>query len=253
MKLAILVTARLGSTRLSKKHMIQVLGRPILSYLIERIENEFRGELDHGEVEIIIATSDEPENRAFEQFSKKGVKVFYGSINNIPFRHLQCVDVHHLDGVITVDGDDILCSVAGMKAVFKALKMGASYVKTTNLPFGMNSCGYSRDFLRHALEGHKNEILETGWGRIFDESKTQLIAFPSITQNDQLRFTLDYEEDLKFFKAVIQSLRGDTETASDQTIVATVIKDHLFQINGKLFEQYWSNFQNNLRNETEQS
>jgi len=251
MKLGILVTARLGSTRLRQKHLIPVLGRPILSYLTQRIENEFRKELDHGEVEIIIATSDEPENRAFEQFSKKGVKVFYGSINNIPFRHLQCVDAHHLDGVVAVDGDDILCSLAGMRGVYGDLKAGDPYVKTTDLPFGMNSFGYSSDFLRNGLQGHSHEILETGWSRIFDGSKIKEIPCPSILQDDRLRFTLDYKEDLKFFEAIIESLGDRITTASGDDIISTVMQNQLFNINGKLIETYWSNFQKNLRTESQ--
>jgi len=35
------IIARLGSTRLSDKHLIKVEGKPIITYLIERIKHHF--------------------------------------------------------------------------------------------------------------------------------------------------------------------------------------------------------------------
>ena len=168
MKTGIFITARLGSTRLEKKHLLTVNNHPILFFLIKRIKEEFREQLISGEIKIIIVTSDEPENREFENFQKDGATVFYGSINNIPLRHLQAATAHSLDSIISVDGDDILCSVKGMRTVYEALMQGAKYAKTSNFPFGMNSSGYSKDFLESSLNGHFGDILETGWGRIFD-------------------------------------------------------------------------------------
>ena len=163
MKTGILVTARLGSTRLEKKHLICVNDKPLILYLIERIRWEFKEEINKGDVKIIIATSDEHENRKFEDFSKFGVSVFYGSINNIPLRHSQATAVHELDAVVSVDGDDILCSPKGMREVYRELCKGTKYVKTSNLPFGMNSSGYASSFLEDSIRNHASDTLETGW------------------------------------------------------------------------------------------
>jgi spore coat polysaccharide biosynthesis protein SpsF len=88
MKTGVLITARLGSTRLKQKHLMEVQGHPIIFYLIERIKHEFEMEINNQEITVYITTSDEPENRALEKVSSN-VNVFYGSINNIPLRHLQ--------------------------------------------------------------------------------------------------------------------------------------------------------------------
>ncbi len=242
MKTGIFFTARLGSSRLKQKHLLPVNGRPILHYLLKRVERAFQPELAAERASLVIVTSDEPENRQFEQFTNSNTGVFYGSINNIPLRHFQAAEHHSVDQIVAVDGDDILCSFAGMRAALDALLSGADYVKTSNLPFGMNCLGYRRKFLESSLEGHGDSILETGWGRIFDQNLQRDIPMPFSIQNESLRFTLDYEEDYNFLRKVIESFHDGIFDAADEDIVQAVIKRNLYSINEGISKQYWENF-----------
>lgn len=249
MKTGILVTARLGSTRLQRKHLLEVGGRPIISYLLERIATAFAGELASGDASLIIATSDEPENREFERFALNGVTVFYGAASNIPLRHLQAARVHGLDGIVAVDGDDVLCATEGMRRVFEALSGGSEYVRTSGLPFGINSFGYSTAFLAGSLAAHCDATLETGWGRIFDETRVADIPVLSSVTSDSLRFTLDYEADYRFFTAVIERLGERVCRASAEEIVAVVMADKLYTLNEAIMQEYWINFNRNKEKE----
>jgi spore coat polysaccharide biosynthesis protein SpsF len=242
MKIGILITARLGSTRLEKKHMLPVEGHPILYFLIRRIAIEFHAEVTNRQVAILIATSDETENTMFECFLKDGVNVFYGSVNNIPLRHLQAAKSYDLDAMISVDGDDILCSVKGMRTVYDRLNKGSPYVRTSGLPFGMNSMGYSRQFLESALGGRNEKILETGWGRIFDQSLAVDIAMPFPVQDDALRFTLDYDEDYHFFESLITALGEHVWHIKDEDIAKLVLDNKIYVHNEPIARQYWNNF-----------
>ena len=242
MKIGIFITARLGSTRLKRKHLLEVDGHPVLYFLIKRTTVAFQTEINDEKIKIIIVTSDEPENRAFEQFTQDGITVYYGSINNIPLRHFQAAKAYSLDGIVSIDGDDILCSTKGMRAVYDALIQGCAYVKTSNLPFGMNSMGYSKNFLESSLKGHFNDILETGWGRIFDQSQLKEIYLPFAIYNNALRFTLDYEEDYQFFKSIIEAFGDDIFTVQDEEIVRLVTNEKLYLINESISKQYWDNF-----------
>jgi spore coat polysaccharide biosynthesis protein SpsF (cytidylyltransferase family) len=253
MKIGILITARLGSTRLEKKHLLQVNGQPLVHYLIERIRWEFAKEIADNVVQIVIATSDEQENRKFTEFSNSGVSVFYGSINNIPLRHSQAAAAHKLDAILSIDGDDILCSPKGMREVYWALRMGAQYVKISNLPFGMNSSGYAALFLATAIKDYANDTLETGWGRIFDEKQIMDIIVPFPFQNDALRFTLDYEEDYQFFKALIEKSGDRIIQMTDEEIVKIVLKEKIYRINEAISNQYWENFYRLQKQEMEKS
>lgn len=249
MKVGVLITARLGSTRLSQKHLLSVKDRPIITYLLDRIRIAFECEMQSDQVELIIATSDEPLNREFEQRSDIGAKVFFGSLSNIPLRHLQTADAYNLDAIIAVDGDDIFCSVQGMKAIYSRLLGGVQYVKTTDLPFGMNVFGYSKGFLSTCLEKHRDATLETGWGRIFDATALQEVAVSAENVDDKLRFTLDYPEDYEFFKALIFLLGDSVDTATDALIIETVRQHELYKMTEAISEQYWENFHNNVNNE----
>lgn len=251
MKTGILITARLGSTRLKQKHLMEVQGHPIVFYLIERIKHEFEMEINNQKIAIYIATSDEIENRALETVGNSNVTVFYGSINNIPLRHLQTAHKYELDYIISVDGDDILCSVRGMRAVYNSLIQGADYIKTTELPFGMNSAGYSTTFLQRCLDECNLNVLETGWGRIFDSSVLLELPIKTTCNNDKLRFTLDYKEDFCFFEHLITSVGSGIIEASDDEIIEVAISKELFKLNESVNEEYWRNFQQVMEKEGE--
>jgi spore coat polysaccharide biosynthesis protein SpsF (cytidylyltransferase family) len=242
MKIGILLTARLGSSRLKKKHLLEVSGQPILSYLIQRISAAFCKEIGENKIEVVIVTSDESENRQFESLVSSGLTVFYGSIQNIPLRHLQAAEEYNFDAIISVDGDDILCSVEGMRRVYQALSDGKKFVKTAGLPFGINVSGYSKDFLQSSLHDSKDAILETGWGRIFDEASLAIIDLSLPIQHEHMRFTLDYPEDFSFFQELITRFPGDLERCTDSEVVDFVEKEKLYEITKPAADRYWDNF-----------
>ena len=166
----IFITARLGSTRLSHKHLIKIEGKPMIKWLVDRFDFGFKNEILEQKIKIFITTSDKEENRLFETvFENSNVKIFYGSNSNIPLRHLQCAKAHNIDYILSVDGDDILCSIEASKIVIKKLLETGNLVKTIGLPLGMNVMGYSTLFLERSLDQNKIEKLETGWGKIFEE------------------------------------------------------------------------------------
>jgi len=250
---AILITARLGSRRLSRKQLLLVNERPLLQYLIDRIRTEFKAEIGKKQAKLAIATSVEPENKDFEQFANEEVSVFYGSSTNVPLRHLQAARHYSADAVLSVGGDDILCSTRGMRSVYNALSEGAKYVKTVNLAFGLNSRGYATHFLQSCLSGRESDVLETGWDRVLKESDVTIKEFTSAVDHSKLRFTLDYKEDFDFFKAVILALGERVGVAADDEIVDFVISNNLDRINQGLHETYWQEFYGNVDKETAHS
>ncbi|MGD0410316.1 MAG: hypothetical protein ABSC18_01320 [Verrucomicrobiota bacterium] len=241
MKTGILILARCGSTRLPQKHLQAVGGQPIISYLLRRIDQHFRMEIEAASLRVVVATGDEPQNRAFEDVVAGLAQVFYGSSRNIPLRQLQAAEAMDLDCIISVDGDDILCSPTAMGAVHEALHDGIHYAKTAGLPLGMNAFGYTRAFLKSSLQKAPRGVLETGWGRIFDEATAKTIEFNQHPGDRRLRFTLDYPEDLEFFRGVLAALGGSYLTCSDETIIRLVLDQQLF-CNANVVDKYWENF-----------
>ncbi|MEQ9146869.1 MAG: hypothetical protein RLP13_01245, partial [Cytophagales bacterium] len=164
----ILFTARLGSSRLPKKHLIEASGKTFIEWLILRYQNVFKTEINKGNVRFILATSDEPLNRAFEAtLEPYNIDVFFGNISNIPMRHLNCADHYDLQNIISIDGDDVLCSPVASYLVYEKLRAGTEndIVASIGLPLGMNSSGYTVSYLRKCMMTARDQKIETDWGR----------------------------------------------------------------------------------------
>lgn len=243
MKTGFFLTARLGSTRLPRKHLLEAGGTALLAVLAGRIVHAFGNEMRSGEAVLAVVTSDEAANREFERFAPMGVRVFYGAKENIPLRHLQATQDLWVDAVVAVDGDDIFCSVDAMRAVRDGMLRGEEYVSTSGLPLGMNAFGYRRDFLAASVAGNEHKTLETGWGYIFDSSRLVNHSLElGLNAPEKLRFTLDYAEDYEFFKAIVEHFGGDILTASDKEIVSYVLAQGLQRLTDPVSEKYWENF-----------
>ncbi len=190
MRLAVLINARIGSKRLPGKHLKLINGKPALSYLIERLQG----------FPLIIATGGK-DNRELETL---GISVEYGDPSNIPMRHLQIAARLRLDGIISVDGDDLLTSPIAVKSALEAITDGFPLVRTEGLPMGLNVLwGYSTKFLAQTLNNlnHMNK-LDTGWGWIFPKNPLHIIRY-DMPYADKVRASLDTPEDLAFFTKVL--------------------------------------------------
>ena len=248
MRTGIFITARLGSTRLERKHLLNVLDKPIITYLIKRIQFEFKAEITEDFVSLIIVTGNKKANKDLENLCDD-YEVYNGNDGNIPKRHLEAASDLQFDHVISVDGDDILCSTRAMRVVYDELNSGKNYVKTERLPLGMNVMGYSTPFLRISVEKENHDVLETGWGRIFNEKELVIIQNDKDFEDDKLRFTLDYDEDFQFFKSIIEGLSDHIYEVCDDDIINYVKKNELDCINSSISEEYWVNFQKNIDKE----
>jgi spore coat polysaccharide biosynthesis protein SpsF len=246
----IVIVARLGSTRLKQKHLIEVENNTLIQHLANRIQYRVSQSINEADFKIIIATADEPGNRKFEELEFSfPVSVYYGSIHNLPLRQLECAEDLGLDNIISIDGDDILVSCEAIVKVFDALKKGAVYIKTAGLPLGMNIMGYSTAFLKSSLEKSNHAVLETGWGRIFDAGKLTILELGDYEKDERLRFTLDYPEDADFFVKIISHFNKDITAATDAAIIDFVIGKEVFNINAFLNKTYWDNFSNQVNTE----
>jgi spore coat polysaccharide biosynthesis protein SpsF (cytidylyltransferase family) len=240
-KIGVLITARMGSTRLPDKHLRLVAGRPILAWLVERIEREFAADIAAGTLLPVLATGSYSRNARLAVLCEgNSVRMFYGDDDNVPRRHLQAAEALGLDAMLSVDGDDILCEPTAMREVHRLLAIGAQVAKTAGLPLGMNAWGYSRPALASALASADLGLLETGWGRIFEAVPAQVteLACPLA---DQVRATLDYDEDLVFFSRCISEIEG-WGAMPVGALVTEIVRRGIDRENIGVNETYWANF-----------
>src|SRR5690242_5075414 len=98
-----IIQARMSSTRLPGKVMLEAAGKPLLEHLWERLS--YCRTLDT----VIIATSDNPPDDRIEAFAKsRNIPVFRGSEHDVLDRYYQAAKAFHLDVVVRVTSDSPL-------------------------------------------------------------------------------------------------------------------------------------------------
>lgn len=98
-----IIQARMGSTRLPGKVLMELDGRTMLSDLIERVTRSKK--LD----DVIVATSTSPENDAIQkECLKLNIGCFRGDENDVLHRYLEASQWIKADVVIRITGDSVL-------------------------------------------------------------------------------------------------------------------------------------------------
>jgi spore coat polysaccharide biosynthesis protein SpsF (cytidylyltransferase family) len=252
MKIAIFITARMGSQRLSDKHFLKIKDNKLaINMLLDAIYTEFAFEISNNFILPVIVTGNIHRNKKFiELRSEYDIKIFFGDDQNIPLRHLQASMEYEIDSMMAIDGDDLMISREAMRAVYKNLLNGADYISTSGLPLGMNVMGYSSKVLREKTKDLNNGKLDTGWGYIFDTVSNKINVEFNVPNATAIRATLDYIEDLEFFKKVFNEL-NPIEINNSKDICDKIISKRLHLINSDLNERYWQNFESQRQENVE--
>ncbi len=104
----------MGSTRLPKKSMLDLAGKPLIYRIIERLKN---CRLPN---EIVLITPKKKENYIFNKISKElKVKIFFGSENNLVLRHLEAARKYKGEIIVRVPGDNCLSEPKEIDKIIK--------------------------------------------------------------------------------------------------------------------------------------
>ncbi len=250
MKIAVAILVRLGSKRLPNKHLLSYKENTYLDILCQRLIFHLSQNLKK-DVQVIICSGVNAINDPLVDWGVKNeIEIFRGNDNHIPKRLAECVAAYQLDGLVSVDGDDVLVSPESVLSVIQYLESGGLYCQTKGWPFGMNVSGYERNFLLEKAAVWRDEKMETGWGRVFQDSKHEEIS-PLVNYEpySHHRYTLDYNEDAEFFNSIIEFFKSKIFSTSTIDIVQTVEENVFFQTNMAVHQDYWINFNSEMNTE----
>src|SRR3954447_1874551 len=136
MKAVIVITARLGSTRLPGKMLAPLCGRPVLDHVVERMRLPRRPE------RILLAPTREPADDALAARAQAlGIGVFRGATEDVLVRWRDAARAFAADLIVGCDGDDVLCDAVHVDRIIEAA--GPDYITCVGLPFGTAPTGYS--------------------------------------------------------------------------------------------------------------
>jgi len=210
---AAIIQARNGSVRLPGKVMRQINGRPMISYVVERVRTAKL--LD----DVIVATTSDPIDDAMAVFlTGRGVKVFRGSPLDVLDRYYRAALQFGLKNIVRITADCPLMDGAMIdRVVGKFLEGGYDYgcnVLERTFPDGLDVEVISFQALKRAWQDAQ-EAREREHVTIYIRNHPEIFpAFNIRCAQDwgKRRWTLDYEEDFLLAEAVLKHFAKDLRT-----------------------------------------
>jgi len=213
MMIAAIVQARMGSTRLPGKVKKEIVGKPILWHIIDRLK---RAKLIDN---IIVATTDKEIDKPILGLAKKlGIASYAGSEEDVLDRYYQTAKGFGVDVIVRITAD---CPLVDPHVVDKVIRR---YLK--------GDCDYAANTLKQTYpDGLDAEVfsyaaLERAWEEARWASEREHVT-PYIRKNpdkfrlanvenrvnlSRLRWSVDEKEDLEFVRQVYKHLYKQGQT-----------------------------------------
>ncbi|MGB2963458.1 MAG: NTP transferase domain-containing protein [Anaerolineales bacterium] len=205
MKTAILVTARLKSTRLPRKVIKDIQGKPMLVHLLDRLK------LANHPDSIIICTSPIPEDDPLIEIAKQeNVQFYRGHPDDVLYRLTQAAEQFGVETVINCTADNPLVDPEYIDRLLDFhWQNNHDFSKIEGLPFGTFSYALSYPAMVKACE-IKDKVDTEVWGGYFTE--TGLFSWGIFKVVDpavrwpELRLTVDTPEDFFLMEKIFGEL-----------------------------------------------
>lgn len=222
MKTGIVIQARLGSSRLPNKVLLELThGKSILEIIINRLVR------DLPEYDIVLATSDKPEDNLIEIVgTDAGIPVFRGDEHNVLSRFIETAHLFHFDAVVRICADNPFLLI---KPIQKLIDLGektmefdyVGYRLSNEKPAILTHIGLFAEWVKtSALESipaktNDPEALEHVTNYIYsnpDLYKVLLVKSPKeVFDKTNLRFTVDTEEDFNLARNLYSKLNSSND------------------------------------------
>lgn len=202
-----IIQARLGSTRLPGKVMLDLAGRPMLSHVIARMKrSRLTSRL------IVVTTVDAEDLPIVEMARALGLPVFRGSATDPLQSFVSAARLYGADHVVRIKGD---CPIIDAQVVDAAIRLhldeGADYTGNClqrSYPVGLDVEILSREALekvwREAALRSEHEHIT-----LYVHNHPELFAIRHLAQADDrsaLRWTVDYPEDYDLVSRIFAAL-----------------------------------------------
>jgi spore coat polysaccharide biosynthesis protein SpsF len=242
MKKAIFVTVRTGSSRLLKKALIEINGKRAIEHLIGRLKASKKADM------IVLCTTTLEEDGVLCDIAKKnGINFYRGSVADKLERWNGAAQKYGVEFFITADGDDLFCDPELIDLAFRQYEKDKSdFIEGKDLICGSFTYGIKASALGKVCEIKNTEDTEMMWVYFKDTGlfKTAILEnVPSIFCRPEIRMTLDYPDDLKFFKTIIEHFDREKKDAFTlRDIISYLDKSpEVIKINQYLQEKFLAN------------
>jgi spore coat polysaccharide biosynthesis protein SpsF len=200
MRTGYFITARLKSTRLKRKILLNIDKETVLDKVIKRCKATI------GVDTVVLCTSIDEEDEELEVFAKKyGIGFFRGSECDVLKRLLNAAKEFNIDRFLSITADNPFHSIVAAQNILEFDNThSVDFVFTQNLPIGVSPYFIRTDALDVAVFMKKDSDTEI-WGPFVNQPdffKIGYVNFTNILLPAGLRITCDYEADFNFIKTL---------------------------------------------------
>ena len=144
MTIGFLITGRLKSTRLPKKVILEIAGKPMIVHMLDRIKLAKR--ID----KIVICTSTNPQDDPLEKIAKdETVYCYRGSENDVLMRLHEAAVKYHVDYIVNITADCPLIDPFFIDQIVKTYEStNADLIMSFKLPMGQRPYGIKPSALK---------------------------------------------------------------------------------------------------------
>ena len=206
-KIAAIIQARMTSTRLPCKVLMDIEGKPMLWHVVNRLK--FSEKLD----DIILAIPDTKESNVLEQFSKENkLKYFKGSEDDVLSRYYEAAKKFKCDVVVRITSDCPLIDPQVVDLVIeKHLNSGADYTSNVfkrTFPRGLDTEVFNFRTLKKIHKESKEPYQREGVNEYIYENQGmfRLASVECDKDFSYMRWTVDEIKDLEFVREIYKRL-----------------------------------------------
>ncbi len=225
MKIVAIVQARMGSTRLPRKTLMDLEGKPVLWHQIERMK---KSKLIQ---QIVVATTTSSDDNAIYEFCcYRGIDCYRGSEEDVLERYYKAALHYGMgkgDAVVRITGDcPLVCPAItdGVIKVFLENKGSYDYVSNNRIPSypeGLDTEVFTFEALERACKEAKL-VSEREHVTPYITKNEDLFRKLNIKSNLDLsshRWTLDEERDYIFISTIYKHLYKEGEIFSTEQVL----------------------------------
>ena len=202
---AIFISVRTGSKRLPNKSILKINDKYTIEYVIDSVKKSKHTD------KIILCTTELEEDKILCDIAEKNNIDFYqGDELNKSKRWYDACKKFDIDFFVTADGDDLFYDVGLSDLCFEQIEDNDFVdgqglyndvygIKFNALEVIIKILGDENVEPHHMVDFLKNKSLKV----------KKLMNVPEIYKKKDIRMTLDYEDDFKFFSKVIENIKLD--------------------------------------------
>ena len=206
MKVGVLITARLKSTRLPKKVLRPLGGRPMISHLIDRMRR-----VHLADTVTIITSTVEQDDELADFAADYGVGCYRGDPEDVLYRMGCAARESGLDWVVSVTADNPWVSPEWAdRLILEALNSDLDFAKIEGLPFGTFCYVLKASAIERACDLKMSKDTEI-WGSCFKEEYGFNLGVLSVPEESPVcrpryRLTVDTPEDFSLAQEIMAIL-----------------------------------------------